>query len=79
MADVSPLPYPVGFINGIERLHRCIEHPAQRSGVVSKSLASLAMIERRGYPVRPSAHVNKEAASEMYRLPIHAGGFLALT
>src|SRR3954465_15701721 len=43
----------------------------RRSIVVSKSLA---MIER----LFAHLHVNKEAAPEMYRLPIQAGGFIAL-
>src|SRR4051794_6719619 len=46
----------------------------RRSIVVSKSLA---MIERR-VALFAHLHVNKEAAPEMYRLPIQAGGFIAL-
>jgi len=46
----------------------------RRSIVVSKSLA---MIERR-VALFAHLHVNKEAAPEMYRLPIQAGGFITL-
>ena len=45
------------------------------SDPVSKSLA---MIERR-VALFAHLHVNKDAAPEMYRLPIQAGGFLTLT
>jgi hypothetical protein len=47
----------------------------RRSIVVSKSLA---MIERR-VALFAHLHVNKDAAPEMYRLLIQAGGFLAIT
>jgi insertion element IS1 protein InsB len=46
----------------------------RRSIVVSKSLA---MIERR-VALFAHLHVNKEAAPEMYRLPIQTGGFFAI-
>ena len=46
----------------------------RRSIVVSKSLA---MIERR-VALFAHLHVNKEAPPEMHRLPIQAGGFIAL-
>jgi hypothetical protein len=45
----------------------------RRSIVISKSLA---MIERR-VALFAYLHVNKDAAPEMYRLPIQAGGFSA--
>jgi insertion element IS1 protein InsB len=44
----------------------------RRSIVVSKSLT---MIERR-IALFAHLHVNKDAALEMYRLPIQVGGFL---
>jgi insertion element IS1 protein InsB len=44
----------------------------RRSIVVSKSLT---MIERR-IALFAHLHVNKDAAPEMYRLPIQVGGFL---
>ena len=47
----------------------------RRSIVVSKSLA---MIERR-VVLFVHLHVNKDAAPEMYRLPIQVGGFLTPT
>jgi hypothetical protein len=61
------------FLNGIGD-STDVRHPARRSGGVSKSLA---MIERR-VALFAHLHVNKEAAPEMYRLPIQAGGLLAL-
>jgi hypothetical protein len=47
----------------------------RRSVVVSKSLTMI----KRWVALFAHLHVNKDAAPEMYRLSIQAGGFLAIT
>ncbi|KJB92920.1 hypothetical protein N826_19070, partial [Skermanella aerolata KACC 11604] len=68
--------YPLVLTVGLERNNGQQRHWTaalrRRSTVVSKSLA---MIERR-VALFAHLHVNKDAAPEMYRLPIQSGGVL---